>query len=172
MRLARSMGAARVIAVQRSRGRLEAARRIGGADVVICSLDERPGGGGAGCDRRRGRRRGHHGQRHRWRRTALAFEIVRNRATINLFGGLPADAPPLALASNAIHYKELTVTGSHGSVDRHHRVALDLLAARRIDPDPYLTHHFALDDILQAIDTAAGHDGMKAIVYPHGVPEV
>jgi L-iditol 2-dehydrogenase len=171
MRLARSMGAAQVIAVQRSRGRLEAAHRIGGADVVICSLDDDPvaavlaATGGEGADVVITATSAV--ETHR-----MAFEMVRNRATINLFGGLPADAPPISLSSNLIHYKELTVTGSHGSVDRHHRVALDLLAARRIDPDPYLTHHFALDDILKAIDTAAGHDGMKAIVYPHGVPEV
>lgn len=170
MQLARSLGALRVIAVQRSRGRLEAARQIGGADVVICSLDGDPAeavlkaNGGEGADVVITATSALESHR-------LAFQIVRNRATINLFGGLPADAPPLDLPSNVIHYKELTVTGSHGSVDRHHRLALGYLATRAIDPDPYISHHYSLDEIDLALQAAEGHLGMKVIVHPHGVAE-
>ncbi|MEN6478696.1 MAG: alcohol dehydrogenase catalytic domain-containing protein [Anaerolineales bacterium] len=169
MRLARNLGALKVIAIQRSRGRLEAAERIGGADLVICSLDQDPVQAVLDATQGEGAdvviTAASSIDTHR-----LAFQIVRNRATINLFGGLPSDAPPLDVASNIIHYKELTVTGSHGSVDRHHRLALEYLATRTIDPDDYITHHFSLDEIDLAIRAAEGHDGMKAIVYPHGLP--
>ncbi len=170
MQLARSMGALKVIAVQRSRGRLTAAREIGGADIVICTLDGDPvqavlaATDGQGADVIITATSAIESHR-------LAFQIARNRATINLFGGLPADAPPLELLSNIVHYKELTVTGSHGSVDRHHRVALEYLATGTIDATPYISHHYALDEIDQALAAAEGHTGMKVIVHPHGVVE-
>ena len=165
MKLARSFGALKVIAVQRSRARLEVAARLGGADLVICSLDEDPvaavieATGGQGADVVLTANSSV--QTHE-----MALKMVGNRGRVNLFGGVPSGAPPIALESNLIHYKELFLTGSHGSVPRQHRLALDVLAAGVIDAKQYITHIYPLSQIEKAFDAAEGHAGMKVIVRP------
>ena len=96
----------------------------------------------------------------------MALKMVGNRGRVNLFGGVPSGAPPIALESNLIHYKELFLTGSHGSVPRQHRLALDVLAAGVIDAKQYITHIYPLSQIEKAFDAAEGHAGMKVIVRP------
>ena len=165
MRLARSFGALRVIAVQRSRARLEIARQLGGADLVICSQDGDPveavmyatQGQGADVILTANSSVSTHDQ---------ALHMARNRGRINLFGGLGSSARPIALDSNLIHYKELVLTGSHGSVPRQHRLALDILAAGLIDPDGYITHTFPLSEIAAAFRAAESHVGLKVVVHP------
>ena len=92
--------------------------------------------------------------------------MVRNRGRVNFFGGLPKGSPPISLDTNLVHYKELLLTGSHGSVPRQHRLALDLLAAGVIRAKDYITHSFSLDQIGAAIAAAEGHVGMKVVVHP------
>ena len=165
MRLARSFGAARVIAVQRSRARVEAALRLGGADQAICAEDIDPvegvldatAGEGADVVITANSSVETHEQ---------ALRMVRNRGRINLFGGLPRDARPISLSTNLIHYRELVLTGSHGSVPRQHRLALDLLAAGVINAGAYITHTFPLGEVLAAFAAAEDHVGMKVIVHP------
>jgi L-iditol 2-dehydrogenase len=167
MRAARLYGALRVIAVQRSAARLDAARLLGGADAVICSTDGDPvaavldatGGQGADVVITANSSVETHAQ---------ALGMVRNRGCVNLFGGLPQGSPPIALESNLIHYKELTLTGSHGSVARQHRLALDLLATSVIRAADYITHTFPLDEIGAAFAAAEDRSGMKVIVHPYG----
>ena len=86
---------------------------------------------------------------------------------VNLFGGLPKNMRPMSLLSNTIHYKECFVTGSHGSVPRQHRLALEVLAAGVIRAADYITHTFPLEQICDAFAAAEGHDGLKVIVHPH-----
>ncbi|MHB1293580.1 MAG: alcohol dehydrogenase catalytic domain-containing protein [Anaerolineae bacterium] len=165
MRVARSMGAVRVLAVQRSRARVEAALRLGGADAVICTEEVDPvegvlaatGGEGADVVITANSSVETHAQ---------AVRMARQRGRINLFGGLPKGSPPVALDSNLIHYKELSLTGSHGSVPRHHRLALELLAAGVVNAADYITHKYPLARIEEAFAAAEGHAGMKVIVHP------
>ena len=165
MKLARSFGATRVLAVQRSRARVDIARTLGSADDVICSQDidpvegvwEATDGRGADVVITANSSVETHEQ---------ALRMARQRGRINFFGGLPKGSPPISLDSNLVHYKELMVTGSHGSVARQHRLALDLLAAGVIDGGAYITHTFSLDDIHAAFAAAEGHAGMKVIVHP------
>ncbi len=166
MRLARSFGAIRVIGVQRSRARVSAAYELGGADTVVCTEEIDPVQGVLAATDGRGVdvviTANSSVQTHE-----QALRMVRNRGRINLFGGLAHDAPPIALQSNLIHYKELLLTGSHGSAPRHHRLALELLATRTVPPDGYITHTFPLEQIVEAFAVAEGHDGMKVVVHPH-----
>jgi len=165
MRLARSFGATRVIAIQRSRPRLEAAARLGGADVVICSQDADPvaavleatGGEGADVVITANSAVQTHEQ---------ALMMVRNRGRVNFFGGLPKGSPSISLDSNLVHYKELMITGSHGSIPRQHRLALQVLEAGIIDARAYITHRFPLSRIFDAFAAAESHDGMKVVVHP------
>ncbi|MDR1420118.1 MAG: alcohol dehydrogenase catalytic domain-containing protein [Treponema sp.] len=156
-------GAAKVIVVQRSRPRMEAARRFN-ADTYICSLEEDSAGrvleetGGLGADvifTANPSPESH----------AEALKMAKNRGRINLFGGLPAGSA-VTLDTNIIHYKELCVMGAHGSLPRHHRQALDLISAGRPDIKPYISHRFPLEKIHEAFAAAEGHLGMRVVVKP------
>ena len=62
-----------------------------------------------------------------------AIRMAKNRARINFFGGLPAEASNVTINTNLIHYKELFVHGSHGSLPRQHRKAVELIRSGTID---------------------------------------
>ena len=90
----------------------------------------------------------------------------KRRGRINLFAGLPKGSPPLILDSNLLHYKEAFLFGSHGSVPRHHRMALELLSSGRIAAKKYISHNFGIDQIMDAFKTVESRQGMKVIVNP------
>ena len=48
------------------------------------------------------------------------------------FGGLPKPAPALEIITNDIHYRELTLTGSHGSTPSQHSQAIDIILEKLI----------------------------------------
>jgi len=161
--VARKMGASKIIVVQRSRPRLELAKKFG-ADVYICSSEEdsvarvleETNGLGAdviitSCPSPEAQ--------------VDAIHMAKNRARVNLFGGLPKGST-ITLDSNIIHYKELFVHGAHGAMPRHHQKAVDLLAAGVIDAKQFVSHHFSLDDIQEAFAAAEGKKGMRVVVNP------
>lgn len=162
--VAKKMGATKVIVVQRSRPRLEMARKFG-ADVYICSseensvkrvLEETDGLGAdvviTSCPSPQAQ--------------VDALHMAKNRARVNLFGGLPKDKSAVTLDTNIIHYKELFVHGSHGAIPIHHQKAVDLIASGTIKAKDYISHKFTLDDIIKAFETAESHKGMRVIINP------
>lgn len=165
--LCRAMGAVKVIAVQRSRRRLEYLD-IYRPDVVIIGSEE---------DVVRRCREETDGEGPDIVMTTCAsveaheqaIEMVAHRGVVNLFGGLGKDARPLSVLSNTIHYKECFVTGSHGSVPRHHELAVQLIALGRVRVEPLISHWFRLDDIAEAFDAVRSRRAMKAVVMPQGV---
>ncbi len=164
MEAVRLMGASRVILVQRSRPRLELARQFG-PDVAICSSEEDPVArvleetGGLGADVVVTANPSPESQQD-------AIAMAKNRARVNLFGGLPKGRSMVTLDTNVIHYKELFVHGAHGAMPVHHRKALDLIAAGRLDMTRYISHRFPLDRVAEAFAAAEGHLGMRVVVNP------
>jgi L-iditol 2-dehydrogenase len=163
--VAKLMGASKVILVNRTLPRLEMARRIGAADVYICSVEEdsvvrvlqETEGLGAdviftACPSPQAQ--------------ADALKMAKNRARINFFGGLPKDKSVVPLDTNIIHYKELIVSGAHGAMPIHHGRAVELIASGRLDVEKYISHHFGLDEIGTAFAAAEGHEGLRVIVNP------
>lgn len=162
--LARIMGAVKVIAIQRSRGRLELAK-VYGADVYICSSDEDPvarvleethGEGADAIITTSGSVEVHE----------QAVEMVAHRGWINLFGGLSKDARPMSLLSNKIHYKECFLTGSHGCVPRQHETAVRLIERGLVRVKPLITHRFPLSQVNEAFRIHESRQGMKIVVEP------
>lgn len=161
--LARHMGATTIIVAQRSPRRLEMARRFG-ADHYFLSDDrlkeqvlEVTNGEGADvvmvtCASPEAQE--------------LSLELARHRARINFFGGLPRGSRNIAISSNLIHYKECMVLGSHGSLPRHHRKALQLMERGMVHPGSYITHRFPLTEIQEAFRVAESHEGLKVVVNP------
>ncbi|MGC8880274.1 MAG: alcohol dehydrogenase catalytic domain-containing protein [Anaerolineae bacterium] len=163
--LARVMGATKVIAAQRSQTRMEIARFYQ-ADVYIDTSREdlvsrcREETNGEGPDvviTACGSVEAHE----------QAIEMVAHRGYVNLFGGLKKDARPMCVLSNTIHYKECFVTGSHGSVPRHHELAVKLLEKGLVRVAPLITHHFPLSRIEEGFTAMEGRSGMKVIIHPH-----
>lgn len=167
--LGRLMGATKIIAIQRSKGRLELAKQHYNADVFICSgeedavqrvLEETDGEGAEAIVTTSGSVEVHE----------QAIEMVSHRGWVNLFGGLGKDARPMNLLSNKIHYKECFLTGSHGCVPRQHETAVRLIERGLVRVKPLITQRYLLDDIHQAFDTHESRKGMKISVFPNGIP--
>ena len=162
--VARRMGATKIIVVQRSRPRLELAKKFG-ADVYICSAEENAIArvleetNGLGADVVVTANPNPQTQ-------VDAIAMAKNRARVNLFGGLPKDKSMVTLDTNVIHYKELFVHGAHGAMPIHHGKAVELIASGAIDMKRFISHHFSLDDVLKAFEIAEGHTGMRVIVNP------
>jgi len=163
--LAKVMGARKVIISQRSKVRLELAKTFD-IDVVISATEEdltqrvMEETGGFGADVILTATSSVEVQ-------TQAIPLVKRRGRINLFAGLPKGSPPLILDSNLLHYKEAFLFGSHGSVPRHHRMALELLSSGRITAQKYISHNFGLDQIMDAFKTVESRQGMKVIVNPN-----
>lgn len=95
-----------------------------------------------------------------------ALYMVKNRGAVNFFGGLPANNSKVTLDTNLVHYKELLVSGSHGSLPRHHRKAVEYIKDGLIDVKPFITHHFPLDQIQAGFDKASSRQCMRVVIHP------
>ena len=163
--MAKRVGAAKTILVQRSRPRLELAQKLGVADVYICTNEEDgiarvlEETDGLGADVIMTANPSPQSQ-------ADALLMAKNRARVNFFGGLPADKAMVTLNTNIIHYKELFVMGAHGSTPVQHEKAVKLIASGVIDMKKYMSHTFPLSEIHKAIEMAEGHGGLRVVVKP------
>jgi len=98
---------------------------------------------------------------------ADAINMVAHRGYVNLFGGLK-NQPPLTLDSNLIHYKECFVMGSHGSLPRHHEIAVRLIENGAIKAKEYISERFALEEINKALVFHESRAGLKTVIMPNG----
>ena len=91
-----------------------------------------------------------------------ALAAVRRQGTVSLFGGFPAGST-VALDPNAVHYNEITITGSQNATPDQYRRALQLLTvmpqAAEIN-----THRFRIDEGRKAYESRLGMDGLKSLV--------
>ncbi len=80
-----------------------------------------------------------------------------------LFAGLRG-AEGATFNCNAIHYNHLTVTGVTGGPAVDYRAALNLIAARRVDVRPVISHRFALPNLAAAYEQAMAGQGLKIVL--------
>ena len=81
-----------------------------------------------------------------------------------LFGGLPKGDGPVALDTNAIHYGNFTVTGSTGGSVQDYRIALRLVAGKRVDLTRIISDTFPLAELKRAYDTALAGPAGKVVL--------
>jgi L-iditol 2-dehydrogenase len=81
-----------------------------------------------------------------------------------LFAGLPNGSPTAELDTNAIHYKNLIVTGMTGGAPQDYRTALKLIESKRVDVRQVVSHVLPLRDISRAYDLARSGQGMKLVL--------
>ena len=100
-----------------------------------------------------------------------ATEIAAKRGRVCMVGGHGA---PLTFSERFARSRELTIIwsfcyGRRGGKTEF-RIAIDLLAAGKLDPTPLVTHRFHLNDISEAFAVAAGrdeHGSVKVLVLPN-----
>jgi len=95
-----------------------------------------------------------------------AILLATKRGSVNFFGGLPRDRSTVNLDTNLIHYRELTITGTHGSQPKQVEKAISLIKNGNLKIDKYITHRFPLREINQAFEQAQHGNRLKILVKP------
>jgi threonine dehydrogenase-like Zn-dependent dehydrogenase len=85
---------------------------------------------------------------------AQGIEMLAPYGRLCLFGALPRGSGSVPLNTNAIHYGNILVTGSTGGSAQDYRIALRLIAGKRIDLAAIISHTFGLGDLETAYQTA------------------
>jgi L-iditol 2-dehydrogenase len=165
VRLARARGARQVFLVELNATRLAMAAGLVQPDAAICAgdtdaVDEvRKLTDGRGADVVITAAASGQAQQD-------ALQMAARRGRLSFFGGLPKDNPVIALDSNLVHYRELTIVGANGSSPDHNRRALDLIATGAVRVADLVTHRMPLTDELAAIDTVAKGEAIKVTILP------
>ena len=95
-----------------------------------------------------------------------AFSFVGREGRINFFGGLSPGHSMISFDSNMVHYREISIQGSHGSTPQNNRAALDLIVDNKVQVDDLITHTFPLDAIENAFLFAETKKGMHISILP------
>ena len=97
-----------------------------------------------------------------WEQTVCT---LRPGATAVLFGGTPKGAP-FSVDSSAMHYEEYTLKGVFHHTPDYVRVAVELLASRKVDGSMLVTERRPLDALLPSLEDMAAGRGSKYILEP------
>ncbi len=96
---------------------------------------------------------------------ASALAIAATRARISLFGGLPGEGAGF-LNSNTIHYKELSLFGSHASTVAQNKQVLSWISSGKIDLHKYVSASFPLEKIEDAFESLKSEKMVKVLITP------
>ena len=169
LQLARLSGASLAIVADIRAQRLGAAKELG-ADVIVNSTEEdlaariREETGGRGCD---------------VVITACSDASVQQESIgwlapygrVCFFGGLPQAESEVSLETNAIHYKNLLVTGATGGSLHDFRIAARLMASKRVEVERVISHVYPLSDMGLAFEQALRREAMKVVLQQDGKSE-
>ena len=95
---------------------------------------------------------------------ADALKLVRKKARVSFFAGIPKDDPILGIDTNFIHYNEISVFGCFASNLRHYHQALEMVSRDDLPWDRFLTHKFKLDDVVKAYAVMEAGQGIKMVI--------
>ena len=98
---------------------------------------------------------------------AQYLPAVRNGGTFNIFGGPPAGRP-VPVDFRWIHYAEVVLTGTFASTPEDFRLALELIGSGEVKVDDLISHRFALENMLEAVDLAQKQEIIKGVIM---IPE-
>jgi len=95
-----------------------------------------------------------------------AIELAAPGGRINFFGGLPKERSHITIDSNAIHYKELIVTGTTANTTEDCKEALKLVMERKIDTGRIISERHPLSEAHEAFAAAASTKALKVVIEP------
>lgn len=162
VRLARARGAARVFLVDPNADRLAMAAELVHPDAVIdgdAVEQVLKATGGRGADVVITAAAAGVAQEQ-------AVRMVARQGRVSFFGGLPKDDPIIALDSNLVHYRELTIVGANGSSPAHNAEALRLISTGAVPVTDLITHRLPLERVLDGIDLVARGQAIKVTIEP------
>ncbi|WP_170138798.1 alcohol dehydrogenase catalytic domain-containing protein [Oceanobacillus chungangensis] len=160
---AKKMGAAKVIAVQRSKPRQKLALEAG-ADIVIDPTitdtvqKVREETEGLGADTVIITAPSAQVQKE-------ALEVAKQLGKLLFFAGNKS-VKETSLNTNHIIYKQLHIVGTHGAPRHLHIEAVKWIDEMLIDFSFFVTHTFPLAETEKAFQTALDKDGLKVVVIP------
>lgn len=94
-----------------------------------------------------------------------AVGLVRKGGSVCAFAGFPKGSSA-SIDPNVIHYGEITVVGASNAKRRHTQEALHLIENGLIPADSIVSHTFALEQAVEAIEFSASGHGIKIAVEP------
>lgn len=96
-----------------------------------------------------------------------AIELINSGGVINFFGGLPKDQRYVDIDTNKIHYKEVIVTGSHGSSPEQHKQAIEIIEEHSSFFTMLISKKFTIADFEKAFKEASNPRNYKVIIKPN-----
>ncbi|MDP7016194.1 MAG: zinc-binding dehydrogenase [Pirellulaceae bacterium] len=151
----RNLGARRIIAIDLDPTRLEVSSQMGANHTVDAGANDPVDAvaqitGGAMCDLVV------EAVGHREQVLNLCSDLCRKAGDLLFFGVPPAVVDGIELKK--LFWKNIAIYTSVGpSFERDFPLAMRWIAERRVDVNPIVTHHFALDEIQIAFDTFFQH---------------
>lgn len=91
-------------------------------------------------------------------------ELASIGARIIFFGGVPASAGKVPIDSNAIHYKQLIVSGTTRASLTQYRKTLRFISNGILNVKPLVTARMPLEKISDAVANAAAGTGLKNVI--------
>jgi L-iditol 2-dehydrogenase len=95
---------------------------------------------------------------------ADALKLVRKKARVSFFAGVPKDDPVLPIDSNQIHYNEISIYGCFASNLQHYHQALAMVSRDDLPWERFLTHRFKLQDMVKAYAIVEAGQGIKTVI--------
>jgi L-iditol 2-dehydrogenase len=97
----------------------------------------------------------------------VALEVVGINGRVMFFGGLPESRSKVALDTNLIHYKQITVSGTSRQSLRQYRTTLGLVASGLLQVRDLVTSSGPIQDIARSFEQVMLGKGLKnVIVFP------
>lgn len=95
-----------------------------------------------------------------------AIDVSAAGARINFFAGLPKERPLIEIDGNAVHYRELLVTGTTGCSTADCRAAAELVSSGALNLSPLVSARFRLSDAVRAFEAAQDRNNIKVVIEP------
>jgi L-iditol 2-dehydrogenase len=94
-----------------------------------------------------------------------AVEMAAPTGVVNLFAGFYPNGEA-QFDFNAIHYRQITLTGSHNFLPRHFDAALHAIQHGTVQVRPLVSQILPLADIQRGLDTVSRLEGLKVLIAP------
>ena len=95
---------------------------------------------------------------------SAALKLVRKKARVCFFAGIPKDDPVLPIDTNFIHYNEISVFGCFASNLQHYHQALEMIGRDDLPWERFITHRFKLDEMVKAFAVIEAGQGIKTVI--------
>jgi threonine dehydrogenase-like Zn-dependent dehydrogenase len=98
----------------------------------------------------------------------MAAQMAAANGTVNLFAGFYPDGTA-SFDFNLVHYRQLTITGSHNFLPRHFESAVRAIEHGIVDVKSLISEVLPLEEIAGGFDFVAERKGLKILIAPNGL---